>query len=113
MRDLEVIRDSVQRDDTITEQYTNEAVRFIKGSSGKPFFLYLPHTAVHLPLVPGKRFKNTSQDGVYGDWVQEIDWSMGEIIKALKLNTFIIIQIFLHIHLQDFFLNLQIILVIY
>jgi len=84
VRDLEVIRDSVQRDDTITEQYTNEAVRFIKGSSDKPFFLYLPHTAVHLPLVPGKRFKNTSQDGAYGDWVQEIDWSMGEIIKALK-----------------------------
>ena len=84
VRDLTVIRDSVQRDDTITEQYTKEAVKFIKDTSKKPFFLYLPHTAVHLPLVPGKRFKNSSKDGAYGDWVQEIDWSMGELLKALK-----------------------------
>lgn len=84
VRDLTVIRDSVQRDDTITEQYTKEAVKFIKDASKKPFFLYLPHTAVHLPLVPGKRFKNSSKDGAYGDWVQEIDWSMGELLKALK-----------------------------
>ena len=84
VRDLTVITDSVQRDDTITEQYTKEAVKFIKDTSKKPFFLYLPHTAVHLPLVPGKRFKNSSKDGAYGDWVQEIDWSMGELLKALK-----------------------------
>ncbi len=84
VRDLTVIRDSVQRDDTITEQYTKEAVKFIKASSDEPFFLYLPHTAVHLPLVPGKKFKNSSKDGAYGDWVQEIDWSMGELLKAVK-----------------------------
>lgn len=84
VRDLTVIKDSVQRDDTITEQYTKEAVKFIKDASKKPFFLYLPHTAVHLPLVPGKRFKNSSKDGAYGDWVQEIDWSMGELLKAVK-----------------------------
>jgi|TARA_B110000116_G_scaffold257052_1_gene256863 arylsulfatase A len=84
VRDLTVIRDSVQRDDTITEQYTKEAVKFIKDANKKPFFLYLPHTAVHLPLVPGKRFKNSSKDGAYGDWVQEIDWSMGELLKAVK-----------------------------
>ena len=84
VRDLTVIKDSVQRDDTITEQYTKEAVKFIKDASKKPFFLYLPHTAVHLPLVPGKRFKNSSKDGAYGDWVQEIDWSMSELLKALK-----------------------------
>ena len=53
VRDLEVIEDSVQRDTTITTQYTEEAVKFIKANSKKPFFLYLPHTAVHLPLVPG------------------------------------------------------------
>ena len=84
VRDLTVIRDSVQRDDTITEQYTKEAVKFIKASSDEPFFLYLPHTAVHLPLVPGKKFKNSSKDGAYGDWVQEIDWSMGELLKTVK-----------------------------
>ena len=84
VRDLEVIEDSVQRDETITEKYTTEAVNFIKENSNKPFFLYLPHTAVHLPLVPGKRFKNTSSNGPYGDWVNEVDWSMGELFKTIK-----------------------------
>ena len=84
VRDLTVLEDSVQRDTTITARYTEEAVKFIKSNGDKPFFLYLPHTAVHLPLVPGEKFKGTSKDGLYGDWVQEIDWSMGEIFKALK-----------------------------
>ena len=84
VRDLEVIEDSVQKDTTITARYTAEAVRFIRENSKKPFFLYLPHTAVHLPLVPGKKFKGSSKGGAYGDWVQEIDWSMGELFKALK-----------------------------
>ena len=84
VRNETVIADSVQNDTTITKQYTDEAVNFIKANSNKPFFLYLPHTAVHLPLVPGKEFKGTSDDGPYGDWVQEIDWSMGELFKALK-----------------------------
>ncbi len=84
VRDLEVIEDSVQKDTTITARYTKEAVRFIRENSKKPFFLYLPHTAVHLPLVPGKKFKGSSKGGPYGDWVQEIDWSMGELFKALK-----------------------------
>ena len=84
VRDLTVIRDSVQKDTTITSLYTKEAVSFIKANHNNPFFLYLPHTAVHLPLVPGDRFKGTSEDGLYGDWVQEIDWSMGELFKALR-----------------------------
>lgn len=84
VRDLTVVKDSVQKDTTITAQYTAEAVKFIKSNSKAPFFLYLPHTAVHLPLVPGKDFKGTSRAGSYGDWVQEIDWSMGEIFKAIK-----------------------------
>ena len=84
VRDLEVIEDSVQKDTTITARSTTEAVRFIRENSKKPFFLYLPHTAVHLPLVPGKKFKGSSKGGAYGDWVQEIDWSMGELFKALK-----------------------------
>ncbi len=84
VRDLTVVRDGVQKDTTITAQYTAEAVKFIKSNSKSPFFLYLPHTAVHLPLVPGERFKGTSEAGAYGDWVQEIDWSMGELFKAIK-----------------------------
>ena len=95
VRDLTVIEDSVQKDTTITARYTKEAVSFIKKNSKKPFFLYLPHTAVHLPLVPGKKFKGSSKDGPYGDWVQEIDWSMGELFKTLKQegideNTFVL-----------------------
>lgn len=50
---------------------------------------------MHLPLVPGNKFKGTSKDGPYGDWVQEIDWSMGELFKTLKAegideNTFVL-----------------------
>ena len=84
VRDLTVIRDRVQKETTITAQYTSEAVKFIKSNSGNPFFLYLPHTAVHLPLVPGEKFKGSSEGGAYGDWVQEIDWSMGELFKTIK-----------------------------
>ena len=84
VQDLIVIEESVQRDTTITELYTKVAIKFIKMHSEDSFFLYLPHTAVHLPLVPGKQFQGTSKDGAYGDWVQEIDWSMGQLFKVLK-----------------------------
>lgn len=68
----------------VTEQYTKEAVRFIKAARDKPFFLYFAHTAVHVPIFPGKRFQGKSKNGRYGDWVEEIDWSVGEVMKALK-----------------------------
>ena len=84
VQDLTVVEDSVQRDVTITSRYTKEAIKFIKQHSEDPFFLYLPHTAVHLPLVPGKQFQGSSKDGAYGDWVQEVDWSMGELFVVLK-----------------------------
>ncbi len=83
VRDLTTIASGVQKDTSITRQYTEEAVKFIHANKSHPFFLYLPHTAVHLPLVPAKRFRGKSRDGLYGDWVQEIDWSMGELFKAL------------------------------
>ncbi len=70
--------------ETITTRYTDEAVKFIKANSDRPFFLYLPHTAVHLPLRPGKAFEGTSENGPYGDWVQEVDWSMDQLFKTLK-----------------------------
>ena len=84
VRDLAVVEDSVHRDTTITARYTAEAERFIKANKDNPFFLYLPHTAVHGPLTPGAKFKGKSQDGPYGDWVQEIDWSMGKLFKVLE-----------------------------
>jgi len=73
VRDLDVVEDSVHQDTTITARYTSEAERFIKANKDNPFFLYLAHTAVHGPLTPGAKFKGKSQNGPYGDWVQEID----------------------------------------
>ena len=70
----------------VTEQYTKEAVKFIKAKRDKPFFLYFAHTAVHVPIFPGKRFQGKSKNGRYGDWIEEIDWSVGELVKALKAS---------------------------
>ena len=72
------------KQETITRRYTQEAVRFITTNKKRPFFLYLPHTAVHLPLFPGKSFHGKSQNGRYGDWIEEVDSSMGTIFKTLK-----------------------------
>jgi arylsulfatase A-like enzyme len=72
----------------LTEQYTAEAVKFIReqaaGRADQPFFLYLPHTAVHVPLYPGSRFQGKSSHGAYSDWVEEVDWSLGEILSAIR-----------------------------
>ena len=83
LRNEKVIEAPVKQG-TITSRYTDEAIKFIKSNKDKPFFVYLPHTAVHLPLFPGAPFKGKSKDGPYGDWVEEVDWSTGEIFKALK-----------------------------
>lgn len=69
---------------TITQRYTEEAVRFIRESKDKPFFLYLAHNAVHFPLYPGKAFHTKSKNGTYGDWVEEVDWSVGQVLDALR-----------------------------
>jgi arylsulfatase A-like enzyme len=68
---------------TLTQQYTEVAVTFIRSSKNRPFFLYLPHTYPHTPIVPNPRFAGRSQAGVYGDVIEEIDWSVGEILDTL------------------------------
>jgi arylsulfatase len=68
----------------LTRQYTERAVSFIERNQAKPFFLYVPHTMVHVPLFVGDKFKGSSKSGLYGDVVQEVDWSVGEILGALK-----------------------------
>jgi len=78
----ELLTDEMQT--AIVEKSTAEAVRFIEESKDKPFFLYLPHTAVHAPIVPGKRFQGKSQNGKFGDWVEEVDWSVGEVLGTLE-----------------------------
>jgi arylsulfatase A len=70
----------------VTGMYTKEAVDFINRSKGKPFFLYMAHTFPHQPLYASKRFKDKSKVGIFGDVVEELDWSVGEVLKCLRGN---------------------------
>ena len=73
----------------LTARYTDAATDFIRGfgrgeRAGKPFFLYLAHTMPHQPLAASSRFRGKSAYGLYGDVVQEVDWSVGEILRVLR-----------------------------
>ena len=68
----------------ITRRYTQQAVKFIKDNKEKPFFLYLAHSMPHIPLYTSKKFKGKSLNGIYGDVIQEIDWSVGQVINTLR-----------------------------
>lgn len=68
----------------LTPRYTEEAVRFIRANRDGPFFLYLPHTFPHAPLNASPRFRGKSANGLYGDAVEEIDWSTGKILDTLQ-----------------------------
>ncbi|MDR1154779.1 MAG: sulfatase [Bacteroidales bacterium] len=68
----------------LTTRYTERAVRFIEGNKNRPFFLYLAHTMPHVPLRVSEKFKGKSEQGMYGDVMMEIDWSVGEILKTLE-----------------------------
>jgi arylsulfatase A-like enzyme len=68
----------------IVEKYTAEAVGFIRDNKSRPFFLYLPHTAVHTPIHPGQKFRGKSSNGRFGDWVEEMDWSVGQVLNTLR-----------------------------
>jgi arylsulfatase len=70
--------------ETLTPRYTEQALRFIERSKDAPFFLYMAHTYPHIPLGASERFRGKSPLGLYGDVVEEIDWSTGEILGALK-----------------------------
>ena len=83
LRDQKVIEAPADQD-TLTSRYTEEAVKFITANKDRPFFLYLPHTAVHVPLHPGAAFKGKSANGTYGDWVEEVDWSVGRVLDTLR-----------------------------
>lgn len=72
--------------ETLTPRYTEQAVRFIDRAKQNPFFLYMPHTFPHIPLAASPRFRGKSPNGLYGDVVEEIDWSVGEVMSALKRN---------------------------
>lgn len=80
----ELLTDEAQS--RIVERYTEEAIGFIRAtaSKDKPFFLYFPHTAVHTPIAPGAAFAGKSANGRFGDWVEEVDWSVGRVLDALR-----------------------------
>ncbi|GAA5120310.1 sulfatase-like hydrolase/transferase [Luteolibacter yonseiensis] len=90
VKDATVVQTITPEDQkSLTARYTEAAVSFIREKKDQPFFIYLPHTAVHVPLHPGKDFEGKSANGLYGDWVEELDWSVGKIadtIRELKLD---------------------------
>jgi arylsulfatase A len=79
---VEVMPDQRQ----FTTQFTERAVKFIERNREKPFFLYVPHPMPHVPLYVSAKFNGASGRGLYADVIQEIDWSVGEILGALKRN---------------------------
>lgn len=68
----------------IVETYTNAAVKFLKENKDESFFLYLPHNAVHFPLYPGKNWVGKSGNGLYSDWIAEVDDSVGTILNTVR-----------------------------
>jgi arylsulfatase A len=81
-----IIDDDVTAEDQphLTTKYTERAVEFITANKAKPFFLYVAHSMPHVPLFVSEKFRGKSKQGLYGDVIQEIDWSVGEILAALK-----------------------------
>ena len=80
----EVIVERPADQSTITRRYTEEAIRYISENKKKPFFLYLAHNLPHVPLFASKDFIGKSERGIYGDVIEEIDWSVGQILNTLR-----------------------------
>ncbi len=89
MNNNDIIDPNVDHEDQarLTTNYTERAVDFIRRNKDRPFFLYLPHSMVHVPLHVSSKFKGKSKRGLFGDVVMEVDWSVGQILDTLrKLN---------------------------
>lgn len=83
LRGNEVVNDKVDQSQMV-KTYTREALDFIERHKDEPFFLYFPHNMPHVPVYASENFRGKSEYGLYGDVVEEIDWSTGEIIKKLR-----------------------------
>ncbi|MEO0734879.1 MAG: sulfatase, partial [Bacteroidota bacterium] len=77
---------TLAQQDELTTRYTERAVDFINRNADNPFLLYIPHTMAHVPLAVSKRFRGKSEQGLYGDVMMELDWSVGQITAALEEN---------------------------
>ena len=84
--DGRVIDDEItpEEQNHLTTRYTERAVRFIERNKDRPFFFYLAHSMPHVPLFVSDKFKGKSGAGLYGDVIQEIDWSVGQVLDTLK-----------------------------
>lgn len=82
--DTLMIINTVEEMGQLTGKYTKEATNFIKQNKTKPFFLYLAHNMPHVPIGASEEFRGKSEGGLYGDVIEELDWSMGEVLKTLK-----------------------------
>jgi arylsulfatase A len=83
MRDTEIIEYPADQN-TLTKRYTEQAVSFIKKNKDNPFFIYLPHTMPHIPVYVAPEFEGESEIGLYGDSIEELDWSTGQILDTLR-----------------------------
>ncbi len=79
-----IARVRAEEQQTLTAAYTEEAVAFIRRHKEKPFFLYLPHSAVHFPLYPSTNYRGKSPNGLRGDWVEELDANIGRVLDAVR-----------------------------
>ena len=70
----------------LTQTYTKRAINFIQKNKNHPFFLYLAHSMVHVPIAASPAFRGKSKEGLFGDVMMEIDWSVGEVMRTLNEN---------------------------
>lgn len=82
----ETVIETLTEQSQLTTQITERSVDFIQRNKDNPFFLYVPHPQPHVPLFVSDKFKGKSERGLYGDVIMEIDWSVGQIMQALKDN---------------------------
>jgi len=77
---------TLQDQDQLTTLYTERSIRFIQENKDKPFLLVITHDMPHVPLAVSDKYRGKSGQGLYGDAMMEVDWSVGEIMKALEAN---------------------------
>ncbi len=83
LRDGQIVEQPADQT-TLTKRYTEEAVKFITEKKRGPFFLYMPHTFPHVPMFASPDFKGKSRAGIFGDAVEELDWSVGKVLDTLR-----------------------------
>ncbi|HMJ61675.1 MAG TPA: sulfatase-like hydrolase/transferase, partial [Bryobacteraceae bacterium] len=83
LKDTQIVEEPAKLE-SLTARYTEAATQFVRASKSSPFFLYMPHTFPHIPLAASTRFRGKSPQGLYGDVIEELDWSVGEILRTLK-----------------------------